>query len=131
MAFENLVANYGSFGLFLGAGLEGEGVAMLGGILSHRHLIGFWQAVVALALGSFLVDQAFLWLGRGCRHHARVRSIQQSAAGARVLKTFHARPDVFVLSFRFLCGLRIASAVTIGTADFPWPRFILLNALSA
>ncbi|MCP1316163.1 hypothetical protein [Halomonas sp. 707D7] len=45
MTFEHLVTNYGSLGLFLGAGLEGEAVAMLGGILSHRHLIGFVPAV--------------------------------------------------------------------------------------
>jgi len=25
----------------------------------------------------------------------------------------------------------MAGAVTIGTTDYPWPRFILLNALSA
>ncbi|MCP1315973.1 DedA family protein, partial [Halomonas sp. 707D7] len=62
---------------------------------------------------------------------ARVHRIQQSAAGARVLKTFDARPDLFAFSFRFAYGLRIASAVTIGTARFPWSRFVMLNALSA
>ena len=131
MTFEQLVTDYGSFGLFLGAGLEGEAVAMLGGIMSHRHLIGFWTAIVSLALGSFIVDQAFFQLGYWCRNSARVRSIQRSAAGARVLKTFNNHPYFFVLSFRFMYGLRIAGAVTIGTTDFPWLRFVLLNAASA
>ncbi len=125
------MANYGSFGLFVGASLEGEASAMLGGILSHQHLIEFWPAIIALALGSFLADQVFFLLGHGWRNSAIVRSVQGSAAGGRVLTTFNAHPNVFAFSLRFLYGLRMAGAVTIGTTDYPWPRFILLNALSA
>lgn len=131
MTLEHLVANYGSFGLFVGASLEGEASAMLGGILSHQHLIEFWPAIIALALGSFLADQVFFLLGHGGRNSAIVRSVQGSAAGGRVVTTFNAHPDVFAFSLRFLYGLRTAGAVTIGTTDYPWPRFILLNALSA
>ena len=50
MTLEHLVANYGSFGLFVGRAW-GEASAMLGGILSHQHLIEFWPAIIALALG--------------------------------------------------------------------------------
>jgi len=131
MTLEHLVANYGSFGLFVGASLEGEGIAMLGGIMSHQHLIGVWPAIIALALGSFLADQVFFLLGHGGRNSAIVRSVQGSAAGGRVVTTFNAHPDVFAFSLRFLYGLRMAGAVTIGTTDYPWPRFILLNAISA
>lgn len=131
MTLEHLVVNYGSFGLFVGASLEGEGIAMLGGIMSHQHLIGVWPAIIALALGSFLADQVFFLLGHGGRNSAIVRSVQGSAAGGRVVTTFNAHPDVFAFSLRFLYGLRMAGAVTIGTTDYPWPRFILLNAISA
>ena len=131
MTLEHLVANYGSFGLFVGASLEGEGIAMLGGIMSQQHLIGVWPAIIALALGSFLADQVFFLLGHGGRNSAIVRSVQGSAAGGRVVTTFNAHPDVFAFSLRFLYGLRMAGAVTIGTTDYPWPRFILLNAISA
>jgi len=72
MTLEHLVANYGSFGLFVGASLEGEASAMLGGILSHQHLIEFWPAIIALALGSFLADQVFFLLG-----HVRCRVVRQ------------------------------------------------------
>ncbi|WP_083024449.1 hypothetical protein [Vreelandella lionensis] len=63
MTLEHLVANYGSFGLFVGASLEGEGIAMLGGTMSHQHLIGVWPAIIALALGSFVADQCSSCLG--------------------------------------------------------------------
>ena len=131
MTLEHLVANYGSFGFFVGASLEGEGIAMLGGIMSQQHLIGVWPAIIALALGSFLADQVFFLLGHGGRNSAIVRSVQGSAAGGRVVTTFNDHPDVFAFSLRFLYGLRMAGAVTIGTTDYPWPRFILLNAISA
>lgn len=131
MTLEHLVANYGSLGLFVGASLEGEAVAMLGGIMSHQHLIGVWPAIVSLALGAFLADQLFFLLGHGWRNSAIVRSVQGSAAGGRVLTTLNAHPNVFAFSLRFLYGLRMAGAVTIGTTNFPWPRFILLNAISA
>jgi membrane protein DedA with SNARE-associated domain len=131
MTLEHLVTDYGSFGLFVGASLEGEGIAMLGGIMSHQHLIGVWPAIIALALGSFVADQVFFLLGHGGRNSAIVRSVQGSAAGGRVVTTFNAHPDVFAFSLRFLYGLRMAGAVTIGTTNYPWPRFILLNAISA
>jgi len=131
MTVEQLVESYGSVGLFVGSSLEGEASAMLGGIMVHQHLIRFWPAIIALALGSFLADQVFFLLGHWWRNSAIVRSVQGSAAGARVLTTFNARPDVFAFSLRFLYGLRMAGAVTIGTTDYPWPRFILLNAISA
>jgi membrane protein DedA with SNARE-associated domain len=131
MTVEQLVESYGSVGLFVGSSLEGEASAMLGGIMVHQHLIRFWPAIIALALGSFLADQVFFLLGHWWRNSAIVRSVQGSAAGARVLTTFNARPDVFAFSLRFLYGLRMAGAVTIGTTDYPWLRFILLNAISA
>ncbi|MDP4557185.1 DedA family protein [Halomonas meridiana] len=131
MTLEQLVESYGSVGLFVGSSLEGEASAMLGGIMVHQHLIRFWPAIIALALGSFLADQVFFLLGHGGRNSAIVRSVQSSAAGGRVVTTFNAHPDVFAFSLRFLYGLRMAGAVTIGTTDYPWPRFILLNAISA
>ncbi|MDB6455019.1 DedA family protein [Falsirhodobacter sp. 20TX0035] len=131
MALEQLVTDFGAVGLFLGAGFEGEGVAMMGGVLSHRGLLHFWLAILSVASGSFLIDQLFFLLGRRYRGHPRVRSVQASSAGAKVLRTFERRPDLFVFAFRFLYGLRIASAITIGTTTYPWGRLILLNALAA
>lgn len=67
MALEQFVSDYGAFGLFAGAGLEGETVAMLGGVLAHRGLLDFWTAVLAVAAGSFLTGQIFFLAGRRFR----------------------------------------------------------------
>lgn len=131
MALEQLVSDYGAFGLFAGAGLEGETVAMLGGVLAHRGLLDFWTAVLAVAAGSFLTDQIFFLAGRRFRKSPWACKLQAGPAGARVLQTFHRRRDIFVFGFRFIYGLRVASAVTIGTTGFPWGRFSVLNGLAA
>lgn len=107
MALEQLVSDYGAFGLFAGAGLEGETVAMLGGVLAHRGLLDFWTAVLAVAAGSFLTDQIFFLAGRRFRNSSWVRKLQAGPAGARVLQTFHRRRDIFVFGFRFIYGLRL------------------------
>lgn len=83
MALEQLVSDYGAFGLFAGAGLEGETVAMLGGVLAHRGLLDFWTAVLAVAAGSFLTDQIFFLAGRRFRNSSWVRKLQAGPAGAR------------------------------------------------
>lgn len=131
MALEQLVSDYGAFGLFAGSGLEGETVAMLGGVLAHRGLLDFWTAVLAVAAGSFLTDQIFFLAGRRFRNSPWVRKLQAGPAGARVFQTFHRRRDIFVFGFRFIYGLRAAGAVTIGTTGFPWRRFAVLNGIAA
>lgn len=131
MALAELVTQYGVVGLFLGGAVEGEAVAMLGGVLAHRGLVPFWGAVAAVGLGSFLVDQAAFLMGRRFRSHPRVQSVQNSAIGARVLRIFRTRPDSFAFGFRFFYGMRIAAAVIIGTTDYPYARLLVLNALSA
>ncbi|MCJ8140797.1 DedA family protein [Falsirhodobacter halotolerans] len=131
MSLETLVSDYGTFGLFAGSGFEGETVAMLGGVLAHRGLLDVWAAILAVAAGSFLTDQIFFLAGRKFRNSPRVRRLQAGPAGARVLRAFHRRRDLFVFGFRFAYGLRMASAVTIGTTAYPWGRFALLNAAAA
>lgn len=131
MDLHQLVSSYGALGLFAGSALEGEAVAMLGGVMSHRGLLPFRDAVLAVAGGSLLVDQTFFLLGRQFRDHPRVRAVQASVVGGRVMRTFQRHPDLFAFGFRFLYGLRIASAITIGTTDFPLGRMIVLNALAS
>lgn len=131
MALEQLVSDYGAFGLFVGSGLEGETVAMLGGVLAHRGLLDFWTAVLAVAAGSFLTDQICFRAGRKFGHSPWVRKLQEGPAGTRVLQTFERQRDIFVFGFRFAYGLRVASAVTIGTTGYPWGRFVMLNGIAA
>lgn len=131
MTIETLIARYGLFALFAGAGIEGETMVVLGGIMVQRGVFPFAGAVLAAAAGSFIADQLFFAGGRRFRNHPRVRRIAVRPAFARALRAFERRPTLFVFAFRFLYGLRTVSPVAIGTTHLPTARFMLLNGAAA
>ena len=131
MMLETLVARYGLIALFLGAGIEGETIVILGGIMVNRGSLPLLPAIAAAAAGSFVADQIFFALGRRFRDHRFVRRIRERPAFARALATFERRPTAFVFAFRFLYGLRTVSPVAIGTTHLPTARFMAVNAASA
>jgi membrane protein DedA with SNARE-associated domain len=59
-----------------------------------------------------------------------VRATQQ-AAFARALKFIERYPISYILAFRFIFGLRIASPIAVGVSQVPTWRFAILNVLGA
>lgn len=131
MSLEQVISEYGLVGLALGAGLEGETVVIIGGLMTHRGILPFWPAVAAAALGSFLADQLFFLLGRHFRGHRFVHRFQRRPAFARALAAFDKYPVSFVFAFRFLYGLRTVSPLAIGTTRLSARKFLAINAAAA
>ncbi|WP_315760602.1 DedA family protein [Sphingomonas sp. Y38-1Y] len=131
MSVEALIARFGLPALFVGAGVEGETVVVLGGVAAHHGLFGVGPAIAAAAAGSFVADQCFFLAGRRFRHHPRVARLMARPAFARAMTTFERHPTGFVFAFRFLYGLRTVSPLAIGTSAIPASRFLLLNACAA
>lgn len=131
MSIETLIEQYGLLAIFLGAGIEGETVVLIGGILSHRQLLAFWPVALAASLGSFLADQLLFLAGRRARSSAIVKRLLKKPAIAAVDHLLERHPTGFVFAFRFLYGMRTISPVAIGTTRIPAARFVLLNALAA
>lgn len=131
MTLEQIITNFGLVGLFLGAGIEGETMVLLGGTMVHQGLLPYWPAAAAAAGGSFVADQLFFLLGRRFRDHPRIRRMQQRPAFARALRTFDKHPVAFVFAFRFFYGLRTVSPIAIGTTSLRARTFLLLNAAAA
>lgn len=128
---DTLIENYGAVAVLAGAALEGETAAFLGGVFAHRHLIPYWHAAAAAALGSFLADQFFFLAGRRAAQVGFVRRAAASQAMTRVTGLLEAHPVGFILAFRFVYGIRTISPVAIGLSRIPATRFLLLNALAA
>lgn len=128
---EQLVADWGYPLILLLTFLEGETVVIIGGFAVHRDWLSPEGVIAAGFLGSFLGDQLYYALGRryGPRLLYRFPSWQPTAARAFTLLR---RYDVwFILSFRFIYGVRIVSPFVIGMSKVPGPRFLVLNAISA
>ncbi|KTR01142.1 membrane protein [Aureimonas ureilytica] len=131
MTIETLVAQYGLPAIFLGAGLEGETVAILAGVIAHSGTLGFWPTLVTVALGSFVADQIFFLCGRFFRQARFVRRVSQRPLFAKALAAFEKRPVLFTFGFRFIYGFRTVSPIAIGTTQLSTARFLLINALAA
>jgi membrane protein DedA with SNARE-associated domain len=51
--------------------------------------------------------------------------------GDRALEHIRKHPDIWVLSFRFVYGLRTVMPVAIGLSGYPPGRYLLLNGIGA
>jgi membrane protein DedA with SNARE-associated domain len=131
MSIETIIAKYGLFALFLGAGIEGETVVVAGGLLSHKGLLPLPGAMAAAAAGSFVADQIFFSAGRYFRGQAWVKRVQQRPIFARALGLLERHPIGFIFAFRFIYGFRTVSPVAIGTTQVRTKLFVLINAIAA
>ena len=134
MNINQLIADHGaSFYLIvlIWTFLEGETVVVFAGFAAAQGLIDPLLLLVAAAIGSFAGDQCYFWLGR--------------QFGLRLLDRFprwRHRIDVpldwlerydagFILSFRFIYGVRNISSFALGLSAVRWDRFLWLNFAAA
>ncbi|OWW04674.1 hypothetical protein ATY81_01435 [Rhizobium sp. R72] len=128
---ERLIGEYGLLAVFLGAAVEGETAAFLGGVFAHRQLIPYWQVALAASLGSFAADQSFFLAGRYATNWFYVQRLLGSEPIARVTQFLEVYPTSFILAFRFIYGIRTISPVAIGVSNVSALRFVILNAIAA
>lgn len=128
---EGLIAKYGLFAVLVGSGIEGETVAFLGGLSAHRHLLPFWGVACAAAIGSFIADQLFFFLGRRASGSPRVQRLTSKHAAQKVKALLERHPTGFILAFRFIYGMRTISPVVIGLSSVAARKFVMLNGLAA
>lgn len=111
---------------------EGETFVILASAAGHATgLINPWILMVSVWLGSFLGDQ--LWFTLGQRYGMRaVRKIpgaeKRMATALRFLDRYG---TLFVLSFRFVYGVRNVASAACGIAGMRRLRFALLNFIAA
>jgi membrane protein DedA with SNARE-associated domain len=129
--FEHYLAAFGPSAILLGAAFEGQTAVIAGGVLAREQLISPFSALAFAALGSGILDQVLFILGRSFRHTAFVRRVAAKSAFAKALGLIERYPSGFILSFRFLYGLRAAGPVAMGVTQVPTLLFATLNALGA
>ena len=132
----DLTNHYGGLAylaIFVWTFLEGETIVLLtaaalsGGII---HL-NVWLVLLVSFLGSFSGDQLWFAVGRryGAGLLARWPSLEDKTAG--VFRLLDRHNDLFILTFRFIYGLRNISPFAIGMTHVSRKRFLGLNALAA
>src|ERR1051325_6879286 len=129
-----LIADYGLYFyllIFVWTFFEGETIVLFAAFAAAQGLLNPWLLLVCAGLGSYLGDQCYFWLGR--------------QYGVRLLKRFPGwRPGVesalswlerydvwFILSFRFIYGVRNFSSFALGARAVRRERFLRLNFVAA
>jgi len=124
---EEFLRQYGPIGIFLGAGFEGQTAVIVGGLLARQHILQLWLVLLSATAGSGLVDHLLFVAGRRFRSHPWVVRATRQVAFARALAFIERFPISYILAFRFIFGLRVASPIAIGVSQVPTWRFTLLN----
>jgi membrane protein DedA with SNARE-associated domain len=128
---EEFLRQYGPIGIFLGAGFEGQTAVIVGGLLARQHILHLWLVLASAMAGSGVVDQLLFVAGRRFRTHRWVVRATQQQAFARALMFIERFPISYILAFRFIFGLRVASPIAVGVSKVPTWRFTVLNVLGA
>lgn len=128
---EEFLRHYGPIGIFLGAGFEGQTALIVGGLLARQHILNLWLVLACATAGSGLVDHLLFVAGRSFRTHRWVERATRQAAFAKALGFIERYPTGYILTFRFIFGLRIASPIAVGVSQIPTWRFAVLNVLGA
>ncbi|MHB9101415.1 MAG: DedA family protein [Sulfuricella sp.] len=125
------VASYGYLAVFVGTLLEGETILIAAGFAAHRGLLD-WHLVVLVAIaGGTLGDQLAFLLGRW-KGEALIERFPALAQHRPRIHNLLKRYDViFILTVRFLYGLRIAGPLILGSSRVPLFRFAVLNVVGA
>jgi membrane protein DedA with SNARE-associated domain len=111
--------------------IEGETFVLVAGFAAAQGLLSAPLLLLSAWLGSAAGDQFYFWIGRqfGLRLLSRRpfwRIRVDSALG------WVKRYDKwFILSFRFIYGIRNISSFALGISGIGWQRFLVLNLAAA
>jgi membrane protein DedA with SNARE-associated domain len=129
--FAQHLAALGPFAIALGAAFEGQTAVIAGGVMAREQILSPAAVVLAAALGSGIVDYLLFVLGRSFRHTRWVKKAAAKPAFDKALVLIERYPAGFILSFRFLYGLRAAGPVAVGVSQVSAGKFAILNAIAA
>jgi|AGTN01.3.fsa_nt_gi Uncharacterized membrane-associated protein len=131
MTMESLIADFGYWAVLAGTFLEGETVPVLAGFAAHQGYLRLDLVILCAFAGSFAGDQLWFWIGRRYGRGWLDKHPGSAGAAERVGRLLDRWGDGFVLSFRFLYGLRTVSPVAIALSSISAARFCVLNLISA
>jgi membrane protein DedA with SNARE-associated domain len=117
--------------VFLGSLIEGESVIFIAGFFAHEGYLSLPKIILVSFIGTLFADQVLYFVGRqyGNPFIERFPSFRPRAERAfRLLRRYD---NIFILSFRFVYGIRIISPVVIGASGVGIKRFIVLNFIAA
>lgn len=131
MDIPQLIQQYGYAAVAVGAFLEGETVLILAAAGAHLGYLKLPAVIVVAAIGAFLGDNVYFFVGRcyGPRLTRRFPSLGRAVPRVdRFVGRWHA---LAVIVLRFTYGLRIAGPIVLGAGRMRTLTFLWANATGA
>jgi membrane protein DedA with SNARE-associated domain len=126
-----LVLQWGYLAVGLGTMLEGETVLLAAGAMAHKGLLALPLVMLAAFCGGVANDVVWFTVGRRAGRTFILRRPRLARHAAVVDRWIAQHGTLFVLTFRFLPGVRTVGPILLGAGGYPVARFLLLNALGA
>ncbi|MBP0464884.1 DedA family protein [Roseomonas sp. PWR1] len=94
-------------------------------------LVDPWILMASVWIGSYCGDQTWFYLGRRYGPAILRRFPGQRPKVEKAERLLDQYGTLFILSFRFLYGIRNVASVVCGLAGYNWARFAVLNFIAA
>jgi membrane protein DedA with SNARE-associated domain len=134
MEIIDLISRYGNFFYGIVAAwtfLEGETIVIFSGIAAREGMVNLTTLVACAWAGSFLGDQMYFALGRHAGAKVLRRYPRWQPGVDKALSLLEKYSTAFILSFRFVYGIRNFSSFAMGMSSLSWRRFAVLNFIAA
>ena len=125
------VADYGYYAILLFTFLEGETILVLGGYAAHEGHLSLPMVMLCAFIGSLIGDQLWFYVGRRGGRALLARKPGWQPAMARINRHMEKHQYWFILSFRFLYGLRTVAPFAIGMSSVKSSTYAILNVVAA
>ncbi|WP_051908834.1 DedA family protein [Candidatus Odyssella acanthamoebae] len=129
--FIEIVKEWGYLAVLLGSMIEGESVILTACVMAYMGYLSIAKIVAIAFLGTLVADQGLYYVGRLYGHRILERFPKLKAPSEKAFRLLKRWDIWYILSFRFIYGIRIISPVVIGAGGISPQRFIPLNFISA
>ena len=128
---QELLRQFGYPALVAGTFLEGELSVLLASYLAVRNVLQLEWVMLCAFAGTFISDQLWFHLGRRHGRALLQKRPRWQPLGDKAEALLRRHPDLWVLGFRFLYGLRTVMPLAIGLSGYSWRRYLILDAIGA
>jgi membrane protein DedA with SNARE-associated domain len=117
--------------IFIWTFFEGETVVIFGGYAAHYGILDAYWLFILAWFGSFLGDQTWYYLGRHYGPRLLKRFPRWQPGVFHVSELMQRYGVLFILSFRFIYGVRNVSSLAIGMIHYSRIKFAAINFIAA
>jgi membrane protein DedA with SNARE-associated domain len=116
---------------FIWTFLEGETFVIFAGVAAHQGVLNIYFLIGLAWIGSFCGDQTYFFIGRRYGKQVLKRFPSMEPSVNKALVWLGKSSTWFILTFRFIYGVRNGASFAMGMSPLPWSRFVWLNFIAA